>query len=216
MGAPADGGGARVLLDDPDIKWGDGMQFRLTYSGPLLGASRSDTRARHKHDIRRAFHGQLKLLWETHVELQHHVNQPASLYGSPAWLAGQFGRNGHRFVPLVFKSGFLYARVDVLMLRLGTKQDIVQDGDLDGRLKTIFDALRMPRSAEELAGATPSEGEDPFYVLLEDDNLITRASIESDYLLEPVEGCESQHQSRVVITVEVKQSLLRPGNYGAA
>ena len=45
---------SRVLWDDdagapPE---GDDMEFRLTYEGPLLGASKTDTRATHKHAIR--------------------------------------------------------------------------------------------------------------------------------------------------------------------
>src|ERR1700722_18175065 len=41
------------------------VQFRLTYEGILKGASRTDTRAMHKHSIRRAFHPQLHELWTT-------------------------------------------------------------------------------------------------------------------------------------------------------
>jgi hypothetical protein len=35
------------------------MEFRLTYEGLLLGASRNNTRASHKHEIRRVLHHQL-------------------------------------------------------------------------------------------------------------------------------------------------------------
>jgi 1,2-phenylacetyl-CoA epoxidase catalytic subunit len=51
------------------IGWKEGMIFRLTYEGILLGASRQDTRARHKHEIRRKFHPQLRQLWQaTHLK----------------------------------------------------------------------------------------------------------------------------------------------------
>ena len=53
--------GPIVLLDDPynDPDEGERLEFRLTYEGLLLGASRTDTRAQHKHEIRKAFHPQL-------------------------------------------------------------------------------------------------------------------------------------------------------------
>ena len=87
------------------------MEFRLTYEGKLLGASRRDTRAKHKHDIRRKFHPQLKRLWEfSHLknlrDLGGKVIAPAILpskYPSGAraeMLAMRFARNNYNFVPL--------------------------------------------------------------------------------------------------------------------
>jgi len=45
------------------------MKFRLTYEGRLQGPSRSGSRVDHKHEIRKAFHPQLKRLWKTHPAL---------------------------------------------------------------------------------------------------------------------------------------------------
>jgi hypothetical protein len=47
----------------------DCVQFRLLYSGRVLGASRTDTRATLKHEIRRSFHPQLRRLWENNESL---------------------------------------------------------------------------------------------------------------------------------------------------
>ena len=49
------------------------MKFRLTYEGRLLG----NGRAQHKHKIRRAFHPQLKRLWEVHQNLKNWVSPRA-------------------------------------------------------------------------------------------------------------------------------------------
>jgi hypothetical protein len=38
------------------------VTFRLTYEGHLLGSARGDPRTKHKHEIRRVFHGQLAAL----------------------------------------------------------------------------------------------------------------------------------------------------------
>ena len=49
-----------VLKHDPDCETDDAMEFRLTYEGTLLGASKNNTRAKHKHEIRKIFHKQLR------------------------------------------------------------------------------------------------------------------------------------------------------------
>jgi len=52
-------------------------------------------------------------------------------------------------------------------------------GDIDNRLKTLFDALRVPSLAEvQTLGATTAIDEDPLYCLFQDDSLITRLNIE--------------------------------------
>jgi hypothetical protein len=65
---------------------------------------------------------------------------------------------------------------------------ITQGGDIDNRVKTLFDSLTMPRHpAQDLpAGITPTADEAPFfYCLLEDDNLVTAVDVRTDQLLEP-------------------------------
>ena len=51
-----------VLLDDPynDPDKETLLEFRLTYEGPLLAATGSNTRIEHKHDIRKTLHPQLR------------------------------------------------------------------------------------------------------------------------------------------------------------
>ena len=88
------------------------------------------------------------------------------------------------------------------MLRLGEPGGLLSAGDLDNRVKTLFDALRKPKSKSELGGVVPAEDEDPFFCLLEDDSLITHTNVETDTLLEPVEGLPSD--VRIVVAVTVK------------
>ena len=78
-------------------------------------------------------------------------------------------------------------------------------GDIDNRLKTIFDALRMPVSKEELGGyETPEADETPFYCLLTDDKLISRVSVETDTLLQPTSPQAGDNDARLIIAVKVK------------
>ncbi len=93
----------------------------------------------------------------------------------------------------------LICALDILMLRNGPPGKVRTD--IDNRLKTLFDALQMPNS-DQLGGKTPEPGQDPFYVLLADDRLITRVAVTSDMLLEPVEGVEDA--VRLVIDVNVR------------
>jgi len=59
-------------------------------------------------------------------------------------------------------------------------------GDIDNRLKTLFDALARPRHAQDVPGQwKPGPGEEPVCCLLEDDSLIKRISVDTDELLAP-------------------------------
>ena len=60
-------------------------------------------------------------------------------------------------------------------------QTLIVGGDIDNRLKTLFDALRIPKVGET---AEPQEGGiSPFYCLLQDDSLINHISVTTDILL---------------------------------
>src|ERR1019366_4044124 len=72
----------------------------------------------------------------------------------------------------------LRCRIEILLLRHeDTPQHILQGGDLDNRVKTLFDALRIPKDHEVIDdGGT-------HFVLLQDDTLISEVSIVADNLL---------------------------------
>ncbi|MGA2445206.1 MAG: hypothetical protein ABSG50_07250 [Opitutaceae bacterium] len=64
---------------------------------------------------------------------------------------------------------------------------LTQGGDIDNRLKTLFDALTMPRHPNALpSGGAPKPDQARFFCLLEDDNLIVSLSVRTEQLLEPV------------------------------
>jgi len=87
---------------------------------------------------------------------------------------------------------------------------------LDNRVKTLIDALRMPKGANELKGnETPACGEDPFFCLLEDDDLVTSLSVESDMLLDaPIAGDGGEGRVKLVISVELKPNDITMFNLG--
>lgn len=213
-----------VLFDHPynDPDEGTRLEFRLTYEGHLLGASKTHTRASHKHDIRKVFHPQLKRLWEITPHLssardplpQSEILVNGERNGPPrksmlAELADRFVRNGFRFIPLATEDLSLICGIEILFLRPDHPGAVLRSGDIDNRLKTLFDALRIP-SIGELGNhsPTPTDDEDPFYVLLEDDKLVTRLSVETDTLLQPTGEKPNRNDARLVITVKLRPAEL--------
>jgi hypothetical protein len=199
------------VLRDPYLKPNRGnMQFRLTYAGKLL-AHRDDGRLRerslHVHEIRREFHRQLKALWDKHPVLKQ--NKKWSDEDSNGMMMVQyFQHDGFKWLPIVTEQNGLICALDILMLREGRPGKVPYD--LDNRVKTIFDALRKAKGVFELGASTsagvqvPSVDEDTFFVLLEDDNLITQASVTTDTLLEPVPNTTPDDAVRLIITVTVR------------
>ena len=104
------------------------------------------------------------------------------------------------FVPLVRNSLYLGCDIDVLFLSHDEPLGLLKDGgDLDNRIKTLFDGLRMPNEKSELGGQVPIA--DPLYVLLEDDALISGFSVKTAKLLG---GAKHKHRVRLTIDVTVK------------
>jgi hypothetical protein len=108
----------------------------------------------------------------------------------------------HKFVPLVCQEFSLLCELDILMLRNDKPGGVMKSRDLDNRLKVLFDALRMPQNSNELAGEDFQKDEDPMFVLLQDDSLISSVSVETDELLSPANDDDSQ--VRLTITVNLK------------
>jgi hypothetical protein len=70
-------------------------------------------------------------------------------------------------------------------------------GDLDNRIKILFDGLRKPDNSDELGGEMLRA--DPLYVALEDDALIKGFSVRTGKLL----GVEKEEHHRVRLTIDI-------------
>jgi len=187
------------------------MEFTLVYQGSL----KANSSVKDKQDIRQKFHLQLKKLW---------AQPPLNTYGPP---------NGHflddnpppheisviqsvgdfRFAPLVTSKLHLIAELNITMLRPQAAGSIVtHGGDIDNRLKTLLDALRMPKEVSEIPkGHKPQVDENLFFCLLEDDTLITKLSVATDQLLEP---CEDVSYVNLFIHVQTKAIIQIFANVG--
>ena len=88
------------------------------------------------------------------------------------------------------------------MLRPNDSKSIVQGGDIDGRVKTIFDALSIPKNGDVLSKFTkPPE---VFYTLLSDDSLISKVTVDTDELLE-LDDARDPNFAHLVIEITTKR-----------
>ena len=153
------------------------MHFRLLYQGPL----KANGSPIEKHRIRRSFHSQLKSLWAQPplAEVGQRLNIDPSKGKSLGIIRGPY-----LCVPLVCAALELVASLEITLLRPEPPgQVITQGGDIDNRLKTLLDSLQVPKLDQVPPAESPTSEEQPFYCLVEDDNLITSLQVTSDRLL---------------------------------
>jgi hypothetical protein len=175
------------------------MDFHLRYRGPLpANGSPKDKAA-----IREYFSPQIEELFGTARELKGvrlpelatatRMRRGTAEFDAPAsggpnpdeQFFYRFPLEGYSFLPLVTRRHCLVCELDLMFLRREEPGAIVgSGGDLDNRLKTLLDALRLPYDASELGCPPNTSGivKDVF-CLLEDDALITRLGLQTGRLL---------------------------------
>jgi hypothetical protein len=176
------------------------MKVVLHYRGPL----RTNGDALNKAKIREVFHAQLAKFWaqDPLKFLAVQLDAPAS--EMMASLKVRVGKAS--FVPLVSSSMLAMAELRVLMLRPGPPGQLLsQGGDIDNRLKTLFDALSIPQLNQ-----IPRQMElpDPCYCLLEDDSLVTSVEVRAEQLLEDVDPSTVD----LTVSVQTRVSTVTYGN----
>jgi hypothetical protein len=151
------------------------MEFRLTYGGELLasnvGRDEKAARKAYKREVRRLFHGQLKRLWEimpflktgygSGPEIGGYVEMARPFHDKEA-IARKFSLYGFNFLPLVTADLGLLCWLDILFLRRQPPGDPWKHGDIDNRLKTLFDCLTIPDAHQEYETISPGPDETPF------------------------------------------------------
>ena len=199
------------------------MEFRLTYEGPLLATQKApqggqtDRRADHKHDIRLTFHSQLKRLWDITPFLKKPrairvgSSSHAEAHDVPT-LSKKHELYGFNFVPLVTEDIGLLCGLDILFLRPSIPGNVIWAGDIDNRIKTLIDCLRIPTQNEGYESRTANVDCSPMFCLLQDDKLVTKLSIETDQMLEGFHGKIDPHDVRLVITVSLRPLEMHLGN----
>ena len=199
------------------------VEFRLIYRGslPAQRDGRGGSRVEEKHVIRRQFHGQLRELWHTHPVLAKHYavtlphtrklivpdlrDDESQQTSGFDFISRNYTKFGYRFVPLINNQFGIACSLDILFLRRDAPGNLIASGgDIDNRMKVLFDGLRVPKYNSEIEGLPPQEGENPFFCLLEDDALITDVKVTTDRLLTPMDDGEAIHDVHLVIHVLTK------------
>jgi hypothetical protein len=176
------------------------VEFRLSYRGPLVSNGSVEV----KQQLRRYFHPQLRTLWHQ-PPLDEHRQSLLNQDGGGASVSLLERQGEFTFATLVSSKLGLVAELDVLFLRGQRPGDLLRHGgDIDNRMKTLLDSLRVPRAkqTEIPAGDSPAADEQPFYCLLEDDALVTRLTITTDQLLEPGDPADVL----VIVRITVKDT----------
>jgi len=194
------------------------MEFTLFYRGPLRAKSQGNLV--NKQQIRAAFHKQLQVLWQ-----QPPLDSVRFRLRTDGTNATQFAKKyPHKqgtftFAAIVWESMKLVADLDITFLRPGKPGRIIGDGgDIDNRLKTLFDALQIPTEESGIlqhlppgmtpeidpvfAGMIPNKIDPVFHCVLEDDSLISSVSVKTDHLLLPANPRE------VVLIIRIRTRAL--------
>jgi hypothetical protein len=208
------------------------VKFTLIFDGDLPSAG-NKSQPGPASVIRNVFHDQLADLWDTNVIFRQLARMartwprgysagssefpspelPDYTFEKPELHPGQVDycapipvpAAGASFIPIVRNSLYLNCAVDILFLRHEEPISLMRHGgDLDGRLKTLFDALKMPNPKDPVYKGNPPT-DDPLYVVLEDDSLISDFSVTSGRLL----GRAAKKKREVRLTVDITIKVLR-------
>ena len=191
------------------------MEFHLVYAGNLLKSGRSG-HVWEKHQIRRYLHPQLKKLWETHPLLtfytqeshfDRHGRQYVIEHHDPTKVE-TIAKHFEGYVPLVMADFGMVCELEILFLRAEPPGSVLRrggsgGGDLDNRMKVLFDGLCMPERDQVKLRDGDAPDPSPMYVLVQDDSLIISLKVSADRFLaaendaDPAEAC-------VLISVNVK------------
>jgi hypothetical protein len=185
------------------------MRFRLHFRGDL----HANGNPKHKWELRSIFHYQLKQLW------QQEPLKGISKYIDPNYKPDDcylgITRGGRVFYPIISERIWTIAELDILMLRPGDPGSItVGGGDIDNRLKTLLDSLRVPDPSDNNSKCPLPANETSVFCLLQDDKLITRLSVETDRLLNGTPG--KPNEVVLIVKAHVLASSGRLCNIGIA
>lgn len=201
------------------------MEFRLLYEGELLPSGNNNTRPKEKHAIRRIFHLQLRRQWHVHALLREHAETRRVIALDPSASAQdkldaglsaigkEWSSLGYEFIPMVTTKHHMRCSLDILLLRPEEDRFIFRQGDVDGQIKTMFDALRIPKTSQEVGGIGPQDDETPFFCLLDDDRLISEVKVSVDQLLLLPSTREVKPNDAFVV-IQVKINPRYPGAIG--
>ena len=173
------------------------MEFYLKYDGPL----KSNAGAKDKHKIREYLYPQMKKLWD--IKPLNHLKEVFLNSERPLSVIKEV--DGVVFAPLVSSVLKFICQLDITIL-WPEEPGVISEfgGDIDNRLKTLFDALQCPDINQIKPVKESFADKQPFFCLLENDKLITSVNIHTHTLL----CSKNEADVSVLIHVMVKATEL--------
>jgi hypothetical protein len=205
------------------------MKFTVTYDGPLPACGHN-TRTAEKWDIRKKLHPQLAQLWAENsilkgIQYRPNYSLDAYLKNRPDIKPENFGEQAYvgkldycgpitvqklQCIPLVRQSLDLACSLNILFLRKGEAGNVIlESGDIDNRLKTLFDGLKMP-SRDDFGVKEAQTSPNPLYTVLQSDALINDVAVRTDRLLTKPDA--GPLEVRLIIEVHVKVMRMHDAN----
>lgn len=181
------------------------MRFTLVYQGdlpPKAGAAE-------KWRIRRFLEPQMRRLWGTPPLKELDRYQDPDYQPGDCYVGRTVGEI--EFVPLISPKLDLRAELDVLFLSGSLPGGVIESrGDIDNRLKTLFDALSIP-THQQMLPTFDREADGRVFCLLDDDRFVTRIDVSNDRWLsvEP-----TSRDCTVIIRVQPKAFRVTTANLG--
>jgi hypothetical protein len=159
----------------------------LEYKGELPSGQNGHSDA--KQELRRVFSSQLRLKWRDSPQLSFwdqstfpYATRGQWHYESPEDVNPFYKVNvcGYDAMPLITWHNQLGCSLEITVIGdTRSAAAIINAGDLDNRLKVLFDGLRMPHGPKEVPAPMFGNGAEPMFCLLEDDSLIQKFSVEA-------------------------------------
>jgi hypothetical protein len=208
------------------------VRFTLTFDGELHSTGNGSRKRMRKWEVRKHFDPQLRELWTLHpalielmwrrywpraggwyIEGHHstdHSREPILINDDDIDLLSVQELGGRKFFPLIRSSLLLTCFLKILFLRKEMPGKIYQGGDIDNRIKTLLDALTVPKDPSLIIDEDTDGIDFPIYCLLEDDSLISGISVDTQTLLTGQEV--SPATVRLIIEVDVRATQARAYN----
>lgn len=166
------------------------MEYLIIYHGNLPSNGSKDDKGK----IREILNDQIKKIWDTDqyknlMKSRQSNKKVKDMYVSVADI---------NYLPMISSKIKLYCHIKIEYFSNRSPSEIFTDGDLDNKLKTLFDGLRAITSKQE---KTYEKENQLYYTVLEDDNLVKGLTIETHQIF-------SNDEDFYIITIIPKKEFI--------